>query len=97
MLVAVFLFKYDMKNSILTAIIFFALISLSFKAGQSLMITQPNTPKGTIIFYSDDLRKATEKTKTYIKQGYTIKSFNIADDANSGADWTHAVVILERY
>lgn len=86
-----------MRREILIFLIFFAIISLSFKAGQSLMITQPNTPKSTVIFYSSDLRVATEKTKTYIRQGYVIKSFNMADDANSGASWTHAVVILEKY
>jgi hypothetical protein len=86
-----------MKNLILKALVVFGLISFSFKAGQSLLVTQPDKPTSTIIFYSRNLKEATERTKMYVKQGYIIKSFNIADDANTGVEWTHAVVILEKY
>lgn len=86
-----------MKNSILKALVIFGLISFSFKAGQTIMVTQPDKPTSTVIFYSSNIKEATERTKMYVKQGYIIKSFNIADDQNGGPEWAHAVVILEKY
>lgn len=86
-----------MKKSILSIVLFFALISLSFKAGKELTITQPNLPKSTIIFHSMDCQSAVEKTKKYVKLGYIVKSFNLADDQNTGSDWVNIVVVLEKY
>lgn len=85
-----------MKNTVSTLLILLAFVSLAFNAG-TLTVVQPSVPKFTLVFYSADAPSAVATTKKYIKEGYIIKSFNMADDENTGSNWVHVVVVMEKY
>ena len=82
-----------MKNAFyfIAGVLFITLISATTV---SIITVKPSLPKATIIF-SNDYREDEfiDKIKTYVKQGYVVKSI-----AGAGKQYTDTwIVVMEKY
>ena len=82
-----------MKNLFyfISGVLFITLISATTV---SIMTVKPALPKATIVFSNDDTEQEfVDEIKTYIKQGYVVKSM-----AGSGRKYTDTwIVVMEKY
>lgn len=67
------------------------LIVLTSATTVSVMKIEPAKPKSTIVFYEFNEYDVVSKIKTYVKQGYILKSCN---GASSSGRW---ITVMEKY